>query len=127
MVFQEWYLALSPLRRAQLCMGITYQGTGFRLSTVESSHDRGAFGFVVSAIIFACREVRNGRNVILSTDKWLTHRETRVRFTKTLSRDTRPVRNVPITTDVSILRIRARQMTSDKHTYEFRKEYTQCT
>jgi len=120
--------AIAAAAGAIMYWAITYQGTGFRLSTVGIIlMIAGHLDLLCPRSSSRCREVRNGRNVILSTDKWLTHRETRVRFTKTLSRDTRPVRNVPITTDVSILRIRARQMTSDKHTYEFRKEYTQCT
>jgi len=55
MVFQEWYLALSPLRRAQLCTGPSpIKVRVFRLSTVGIIlMIAGAFGFVVSAIIFA--------------------------------------------------------------------------
>jgi len=72
-------LSAIALRRRNYVLAITYQGTGFRLSTVGIIlMIAGHLDLLCPRSSSRCREVRNGRNVILSTDKWLTHRETRV-------------------------------------------------
>jgi len=86
-VFPEWCSAPSQLPQGRLCTGplpikerafvFTYQGTGFRLSTVGLIlMIAGAFGFVVSAIVFATsrRQVGTGTH---SMDREVTDSEGR--------------------------------------------------
>src|ERR1019366_8520927 len=76
---------------------VTYQGTGFRPSAVGIIlMIAGAFGFVVSAIIFA---VSRGPGDPTGT-RWivnlLTPRETQARCTKPQSSDAQPMLKLPL-------------------------------
>ena len=118
--------AIAAAAGAIMYWAVTYQGTGFRLSTAGLIlMIAGAFGFVVSAIVFAVSRGPEARPGTRWTDKLWTWRAIRVRFTKTRSSHADPMNARTRTSEFSNAESSATVLTS-KNVNHFGKEYLLC-
>jgi hypothetical protein len=118
--------AIAAAAGAIMYWAVTYQGTGFRLSTAGLIlMIAGAFGFVVSAIVFA---VSRGpeRTPRHSLDRQVVDSAgNSVRFTKTRSSHADPMNARTRTSEFSNAESSATVLTS-KNVNHFGKEYLLC-